>query len=186
MSLIRPAIVLLLLFSLLTGGAYPLLVTGLAQALFYEQANGSLLRDGKDAVIGSSLVAQGFAAAQYFHPRPSAAGEKGYDAALSGASNLGPASRKLKDAVAERVKALELGNGRKAPGDLVTASASGLDPHISPQAALLQTARVAQARNLPEEEVRALVQRHIEQPQFGVLGEPRVNVLKLNLALDGK
>ena len=186
MSLLRPALVSLLLFTLLTGVAYPLLVTGVAQLVFHHQANGSLLRDGKGGVIGSALVAQNFAGDGYFHPRPSNAGENGYDAALSGASNLGPASRKLKEAVEERVKALDLPAGRKAPADLVTASGSGLDPHISPEAARLQAARIALARNMSEDRVRTLIEERIERRQFGVLGEPRVNVLGLNLALDGK
>ncbi len=186
MSLVRPALVMLLLFSLLTGIAYPLLLTGAAQLVFPAQANGSLLRNAEGAVIGSSLIAQGFAEAKYFQPRPSNAGEKGYDAALSGASNLGPANAKLKEAVEIRVKALELPTGQRAPADLVTASGSGLDPHISPQAARLQAGRVAKARNMSEEQVQALIDRHVEARQLGILGEPRVNVLRLNLALDGK
>ena len=186
MSLVRPALVMLVLFSLLTGIAYPLLLTGAAQLVFPTQANGSLLRNGEGAVIGSSLIAQGFAEAKYFQPRPSNAGEKGYDAALSGASNLGPANAKLKEAVETRVKALELPTGQTAPADLVTASGSGLDPHISPHAARLQAGRVAKARNLPEEQVRTLIDRYVEARQLGILGEPRVNVLRLNLALDGK
>jgi len=181
---LRPAIVLTLLFALLLGILYPLALTGIGQLAFSDQANGSLLRDAKGNVIGSSLIAQGFTGDQYFHPRPSAAG-KGYEANNSYGSNLGPASQ----ALADRVKADIAANQEKAPGqsvpaDLVTASASGLDPHISPEAAFYQVPRVARTRGLPEARVRAAVEAAIEHPLLGFLGEPRVNVLLLNRQLD--
>ncbi|MDP3406724.1 potassium-transporting ATPase subunit KdpC [Bosea sp. (in: a-proteobacteria)] len=190
-SYFRPALVLLGAFSLLTGAAYPLAVTGVAQAVLPFQANGSpVLKDG--AVIGAALIGQSFAAETYFHGRPSATAaadpqdpaktvESPYNAANSTGSNLGPSSAALKQAITERVAAL---GGGAQPADLVTASGSGLDPHISPQAALVQIGRVAAARGLAEERVRQLVQAQVEPPLLGVLGEPRVNVLALNLALD--
>ncbi len=180
---IRPALVLTILFALLLGLAYPALVTGIGQMMFPVQANGSLIRDnGK--VIGSELVAQGFASDRYFHPRPSAAG-KGYDGMASAGSNLGPASQALADRVRADVAAQTAAvPGRPVPPDLVTASASGLDPHISPEAAFYQVVRVAKARGMAPENVRALVDNALEHPLFGVLGENRVNVLLLNRALD--
>jgi K+-transporting ATPase ATPase C chain len=178
---LRPAFVILVVMIALTGVAYPLAVTGLAQVAFPQEANGSLVAvDGR--VVGSSLVAQGFADAGYFHPRPSAAGAAGYDAASSGGSNLGPTSAALVAAVAERIAAL--GPTGPVPVDLVTASGSGLDPHISPAAAAFQIERVAAARALPPAEVAALVADQTEGRTLGLLGEPRVNVLLLNLALD--
>ena len=172
---------------LVLGIAYPLAVTGVAQLAFRSRANGSLVVSG-GAVVGSTLVGQGFTSERYFHSRPSAAGERGYDAAASSASNLGPTSRALVNDVALRVeRVVETEQGVRAgavPVDLVTASGSGLDPHISPDAAMLQIARVARVRGLEAETVRALVARHVETRQFGLLGEPRVNVLALNRALD--
>ncbi|WP_425104222.1 potassium-transporting ATPase subunit KdpC [Ancylobacter sp.] len=188
---LRPALVLLALFTALTGLAYPLAVTGIAQLAFPAAANGSPVIVG-DRVVGSALIGQSFTGERYFHGRPSATTgadpadpaksvEDPYNAANSTGSNLGPSSAVLAEAVKARVAAL---GGGPVPADLVTASASGLDPDISPAAAALQVARVAKARGLPEDEVRALVNRSILGRSFGVLGEPRVNVLALNLALD--
>ena len=180
---LRPAFILMALMTLLTGIAYPLAITGVAQAVFPDQANGSLVV-GDGEVIGSSLIGQSFAGPAYFHPRPSYAGD-GYAADSSGGSNLAPTSRELVEAVRERATALSAVAGTvPVPIDLVTASGSGLDPHISPQAALFQAARVAEARGLSEDSVRELVDAHTEGRTLGLLGEPRVNVLLLNLALD--
>jgi K+-transporting ATPase ATPase C chain len=178
---LRPALVLLALFTLLTGLVYPLVMTGIGQAAFSNQANGSpLMRGG--VVVGSSLIGQQFTLPDYFWGRPSAAG-KGYDARSSSGSNLGPSSQ----ALADRIKAEAERYGVPAsdiPPDLLTASGSGLDPHISPAAARFQLARVAKARGLPEDVVSGLIDAHVETPSLGVLGEERVNVLALNLALD--
>jgi K+-transporting ATPase ATPase C chain len=183
---LRPAIVLTAVLMVLTGLAYPALVTGLAQLLFPRQANGSLvIVDGR--VIGSALIGQRFTRAGYFHSRPSAAGA-GYDDTLSGGTNLGPTSAKLADtlvaAAVDSAVRLDGAERGQVPPDFATASGSGLDPHISPASAYLQVHRVARARGLDSLVVRALVDRHVENRQFGVWGEPRVNVLLLNLALD--
>lgn len=180
---LRPALVLTALFALLLGLAYPALITGVAQLAFPHQANGSLIRDG-DRVIGSELIGQKFTGDRYFHGRPSAAGAEGYDAAASAGSNLGPTSQALVDRVKVDIDANRTSPGQSVPADLVTASASGLDPHIGPEAALLQVDRVAAARGLKRGTVESLVRRNIQTSLFGLLGEDRVNVLTLNRALD--
>jgi K+-transporting ATPase ATPase C chain len=183
---IRPAIVSVVLLSVVTGLAYPAIVTMIAQVIFPQQVNGSLIvKDGK--TVGSALIGQPFDRPEYFWGRPSATSPFAYNAGASSCSNLGPTNPALTKAVRDRVDALRAadpGNSVPVPVDLVTASGSGLDPHISPAAALYQLPRVAKARKLEEAAVRRLVDQHIEGRQFGLLGEPRVNVLTLNLALD--
>ena len=195
LSELRPAIVLVAAFTLITGLAYPLAMTGLAQVLFPHQSNGSLIeRDGK--VIGSALIGQPFNSDRYFHGRPSATTqpdpndpaktvEAPYNAANSAGSNLGPTNKALIERVQGDVDKLKAENGSaRVPIDLVTATGSGLDPHITPEAALFQVPRIAKARNLSEDRLRQLVGQHIEERLLGLLGEPRVNVVALNMALD--
>ena len=187
-TLLRPAVSLFVLLTVITGVAYPLLVTGVAKLAFPRQAEGSLIvKDGK--AVGSRLISQTFTEPKYFWGRPSATGPMPYNASASSGSNQGPLNPALTDAVKARIEALQAvdpANKQPVPADLVTASASGLDPHISPAAAAYQVARVARARGLPESEVAALVASHTEGRQWGVFGEPRVNLLQLNLALDAK
>jgi potassium-transporting ATPase KdpC subunit len=183
---IRPALLIFLVLTLITGIAYPLVVTAIAKVMFPSQAAGSLIQDG-DKIIGSALVGQSFSDPKYFWSRPSATSPQPYNAASSSGSNQGPTNPALSDAVKGRIEALHSADpGAKAtvPVDLVTASGSGLDPHISPAAAEYQVIRIAHARGLPEATVRQLVAEYTEGRQLGVLGEPRVNVLLLNLALD--
>ncbi|WP_431126747.1 potassium-transporting ATPase subunit KdpC [Variovorax paradoxus] len=186
-NIIRPALVLFALLSALTGLVYPLAVTGAAKALFPLQAAGSLIVQN-GTTVGSTLIGQNFSDPKHFWGRPSATAPQPYNASASGGSNLGPLNPALVDAVKARVEALRAadpGNTAPVPVDLVTASASGLDPDISPAAARYQAARVARVRGVPVEQVNALVARHTQAPLWGLLGEPRVNVLALNLALDG-
>jgi K+-transporting ATPase ATPase C chain len=182
----RPALVLLLLLTLVTGVLYPLAITGVAQVAIPAQANGSMVeKDGR--IVGSTLIGQSFVSPRYFHGRPSAAGQNGYDASASSGSNLGPTSKALAERIkgdVERAKA-EDGLSGTVPADLVTASGSGLDPDVSPASAHAQVSRVARQRSLPEADVRALVDRSIQPRILGLIGEPRVNVLALNMALDG-
>lgn len=188
MSQLRPALVVFGLLSLLTGVLYPLVVTGIGQVLFGRQANGSLV-SVSDHIVGSRLIGQPFASARYFWGRPSATAPHPYNGAASGGSNQGPTNPAFESAVDERIKALRAAdpeNDAAVPVDLVTASGSGLDPHISPAAAQYQIARVARARGVSQDVVGALVRRATEGRTFGILGEPRVNVLELNLLLDAQ
>ncbi len=183
---LKPALLMLVALTVLTGVAYPLLVTAIAQTVFPHQANGSLIARGH-RVLGSELIGQPFSDPKYFWPRPSATSPMPYNAASSSGSNLGPTNPALKDAVQARIEALKAsdpGNVEPIPVDLVTSSASGLDPHISPAGAYWEAERVARARGLQVDEVRALIVDHTEGRVLGLLGEPRVNVLGLNLALD--
>jgi potassium-transporting ATPase KdpC subunit len=186
-SQIRGAVVSTLVLAVVCCGVYPLVVFGIAQALFRDKANGSLIVDHDGTVHGSKLLGQGFADPKHFHPRPSAAGN-GYDAASSGGSNLGPTSQKLNNAIKERIAAYRaenrLSESEPVPADAVTTSGSGLDPHISLRNAELQTARVAKARGFSEEKVREFVRQHTDPRDLGVFGDPGVNVLELNRALD--
>lgn len=179
------AVLMTVVTTVLFGLGYPLLVTALAQVIFPDNANGQLIRSSDGTVIGSRLIGQPFVSPGYFRSRPSAAGANGYDASASSGSNLGPMNQKLIDRVKADVEKLQQENpGRPVPIDLVTTSGSGLDPHISPAAAEFQVPRVARERGIGEDELRRIVNEHLEGKQFGFLGEPRVNVLELNLALD--
>ncbi|HEX9079054.1 MAG TPA: potassium-transporting ATPase subunit KdpC [Desulfuromonadaceae bacterium] len=186
MKEIKPAILMFILFTVICGGIYPAVVTGIASVAFPKQAGGSFITDKGGKTVGSSLIGQPFADNKYFWPRPSASTDFGYNPMGSGGSNSGPTNPDYLKSVADRVKALhDSGISGKIPADLVQASASGLDPDISPEAALAQVPRVAKARGMNEEDVRKLVADHTEGRQLGFLGDPRLNVLKLNLALDG-
>lgn len=184
LSHIRPAFLMLFIMTAVTGLAYPLAMTGVGQLVFLNQANGSAVVVNGN-VIGSSLIGQSWSSDKYFWGRPSAAGDKGYDATASGGSNLGPTSKALMDRIAGDVKKLQSGDSTAPlPADAVTASGSGLDPHISPSFANLQIARVAKARNMTEDQIKSILATHIEKPALGLFGENLVNVLLLNSALD--
>jgi K+-transporting ATPase ATPase C chain len=184
---LRPAILMVIVFTVVTGLAYPLAVTGIAQVVFPGASDGSIVKDASGNVIGSSIIGQSFSDPKYFWGRPSAAGD-GYDAANSGGSNLGPTSEKLRELVQQRAEALRKASNLPAdalvPAELVTASASGLDPNISPDAARFQASRIAQARGLPADQVLKLIDDHTDGRTLGFMGEPKVNVLELNMALD--
>jgi potassium-transporting ATPase KdpC subunit len=185
MKEIKPAILMFLLFTVICGGIYPAVVTGIASVAFPKQAGGSLITDRAGKTVGSSLIGQPFSDDRYFWPRPSATGEFPYNPMASGGSNLGPTNPEYLITVKERLRALQSsGLSGNVPSELVQASASGLDPHISPEAALIQVPRIARARGMSEDAVQSLVNAHTEGRQFGFLGEPRVNVLVLNLNLD--
>jgi K+-transporting ATPase ATPase C chain len=185
MKEIKPAILMFIAFTVICGGIYPAIVTGIAQAVFPQQANGSFITDKNNREIGSSLIGQPFSDPKYFWPRPSATLDFAYNPAGSGGSNSGPTNPAYLETVADRVKSLRAaGLTGPVPADLVQASASGLDPHITPEAAKVQIARVAKARGMNEEELAKLIVGHTEDRQLGFLGEPRVNVLELNLKLD--
>jgi len=185
---LKPAVICMALLTVLLGIVYPLFMFGVGQVIFHKQANGSLFYYANGEVIGSKLIAQGFSKSEYFHPRASSAGDKGYDAANSSGSNLGPTSQKLSDALHQRASAYRSENSISAdtpvPAEAVTTSGSGLDPHISVANALLQAGRVASARGMDEGEVHHLIHQYTEGRTLGIFGEPRVNVLRLNLALD--
>jgi len=186
-KLIKPAVMMLLIWTLLTGVMYPALVTGLAHVLFPNQANGSILRDKQDKAVGSALIGQPFSGNSYFWGRPSATSPYPYNAGASSGSNLGPTNPALADAVKHRIEALQAAdpeNKAPVPVDLVTASGSGLDPHISPAAAEFQIKRIANARHIDPKKLQEMVRMHTEGRQWGFLGEPRINVLTLNLALN--
>ncbi len=187
---IYTALIATLLFAVVLCGLYPVAIWGASQLLFPHQANGSLIESKTRTIVGSEWLGQNFAAPKYFHPRPSAAGANGYDASSSSGSNLGPTSQKLIDAVKARVAAYRAENGLPAdamvPGDAVTASGSGLDPHISVKNALIQADRVATTRKISVADVKVAIARATDGPSLGILGEPGVNVLKLNLALDNQ
>jgi len=186
-SEIRSAVLVTLMLAVVCCGIYPMVVFGIGQVLFHDKANGSLILDTKGTVQGSRLLGQQFTGEKYFHSRASAAGS-GYDATSSGGSNLGPTSQKLRDSIAQNVADYRSQNGlatnAPVPADAVTASASGLDPHISPENAELQVARIAKARNMSEQEIHRLITQNTDRPDLGFLGDPGVNVLMLNLALD--
>ncbi len=188
LTTIRPAIFSTLILAIVCCGLYPLAVTGISKLAFPANSNGSLIRNSAGQIIGSSLIGQNFTGESFFHPRPSAAGANGYDGASSSGSNLGPTSQKLADLIKERVAAYRQSNNlpdnQPVPADAVTASASGLDPHITPANAALQSARVAKARSLSPEKVQQLIAANTDKASLGFLGDDGVNVLKLNLALD--
>jgi potassium-transporting ATPase KdpC subunit len=185
MKEIKPAILMFIAFTIICGGIYPAIITGVAQAVFPKQANGSLITDKSGKTVGSSLIGQPFSGTKYFWPRPSATPDFAYNPAGSGGSNSGPTNPAYLETVAGRIKNLrDSGLAGPIPADLVQASASGLDPHITPEAAKLQIPRVAKAREMSEAEITGIVAGNIEERQLGIFGEPRVNVLKLNLELD--